>query len=1443
MSNKFKNKDFTEISRKSRVKMYKSGKHWVRVIMSSIGLFRLAGGTSTENIKVKVNGPISSSKSTFLVRGLAAASAVAGGSIVLDQLQENVVYASEVNTESTLATGDTVALSGTSTEVASESASTTETASTTESSTESVSEVASTTESDTTSESVSISESVSTSTSESVSVSESTSTSVSASESVVASESVSTSESALLSEAVSEAAAVANSQASASTTESTTADSTTTTSTPTEVLEQVTSEAEILVDLGQKELVATEDTSLATAVAATQAEVAAAKLILADPTATVEQVEAQIVAVKTANEALAAELLKRDEDGVLTAVLSATATTKIGEGSGVLVNATTETSPGNDADGNPLPGDMQDPNGATVKSVTSGKMTGTTVSGYKTFQFASLTSWYDATVAGKTVGGTSTGGAYFRLSASEDASNTDVLVELVDSSGNVVETNTLSLDSTANFTYYQSTSGFYNLPIVATYSSVPDSDTVRGNLSLTFNENTVQPSVLVPKKTTVTTYYKDQATGATLATYTMTTLPGLVNTASNSRTFPGYNYSSTTSTDTKQMLLIPGESYVDAVRNVGIVGFKTVTTAVGTDGTIKKVLYIPDPTYTGTLDYSTASTEGFIPVFETSEIPDGGVNTGPKLLASILETHKVEQLLVDAALTENNEGDVLQRGTVITSADDLNLSMGPLMITLQDAERTDDAPMYLRIRLNTDGDYSVLHLNYVRYRTDEEYAQSLKEVATGTRKKPLSWVGVTQIVRFTNPTELSVTETTHWYTVNESESTSISNSQSISTSSSDSASTAISESESNSTSVSESASTAISESESNSKSVSESASIAISESESNSKSVSESASTAISESESNSKSESASQSESLSASASESASVSASQSESLSASASESGSVSASQSESLSASASESASVSASQSESLSASASESASVSASQSESTSVSASVSASTSASESVSQSESLSASASESASVSASQSESLSASASESASVSASQSESLSASASESASVSASQSESLSASASESASVSASQSDSLSESASESASVSASQSDSLSASASESASVSASQSESLSASASESASTSASESASTSASESASTSASESASTSASESASTSASESASTSASESASTSASESASTSASESASTSASESASTSASESASTSASESASTSASESASTSASESASTSASESASTSASESASTSASESASTSASESASTSASESASTSASESASTSASESASTSASESASTSASESASTSASESASTSASESASTSASESASTSASESASEQAKIGSVIVNYVDSEGNVIKAPVKDTTDAPVGSDYDTTDNKPKEIITEDGTRYILVPSKTIGSENGQVVEGETSITYVYQKVANWIPQIPGVPSTDYPEVPYPFDPTNPDVPVTPNPGTVIPYVPGYTPVDPKDNTPLTPVDPEDPSKGYVPPTPENPGI
>ncbi|HEM5098907.1 TPA: MucBP domain-containing protein, partial [Streptococcus suis] len=121
-------------------------------------------------------------------------------------------------------------------------------------------------------------------------------------------------------------------------------------------------------------------------------------------------------------------------------------------------------------------------------------------------------------------------------------------------------------------------------------------------------------------------------------------------------------------------------------------------------------------------------------------------------------------------------------------------------------------------------------------------------------------------------------------------------------------------------------------------------------------------------------------------------------------------------------------------------------------------------------------------------------------------------------------------------------------------------------------------------------------------------------------------------------------------------------------------------------------------------------------------------------------------------------------------------------------------------------KAGNVIVHYITEDGTVIKATVTDEENAKPGKSYDTTDNKPVEIVTEDGSRYVLIPSKTIGTENGTVEGGKTiEITYVYKKVANWIPQIPGVPEGQEPKVPYPFDPTNPDVPVTPTPDTVIP--------------------------------------
>lgn len=77
---------------------------------------------------------------------------------------------------------------------------------------------------------------------------------------------------------------------------------------------------------------------------------------------------------------------------------------------------------------------------------------------------------------------------------------------------------------------------------------------------------------------------------------------------------------------------------------------------------------------------------------------------------------------------------------------------------------------------------------------------------------------------------------------------------------------------------------------------------------------------------------------------------------------------------------------------------------------------------------------------------------------------------------------------------------------------------------------------------------------------------------------------------------------------------------------------------------------------------------------------------------------------------------------------------------------------------------GDVEVHYVkdDKERTVLKEPVADTTQAKVGTKYDTTDHKP-QVITKDGVSYELV--RTEGKETGDVVKGKTVVTYVYREV------------------------------------------------------------------------------
>ncbi|WP_156409539.1 accessory Sec-dependent serine-rich glycoprotein adhesin, partial [Ligilactobacillus equi] len=162
MKQKKFNSEFRETDRKVRAKLYKSGKHWVRVLLSNIGLLRVSGGMAPEKVTidaktVKEITETSEKNKQLILKGAAATAALLGGTAVVNQTaqadQTNLATTNQVN----------VANSQSETQATSESVS-----------------------QDTTSESVSVSgsasESLSVSTSSSESISESSSVSTSTSE-------------------------------------------------------------------------------------------------------------------------------------------------------------------------------------------------------------------------------------------------------------------------------------------------------------------------------------------------------------------------------------------------------------------------------------------------------------------------------------------------------------------------------------------------------------------------------------------------------------------------------------------------------------------------------------------------------------------------------------------------------------------------------------------------------------------------------------------------------------------------------------------------------------------------------------------------------------------------------------------------------------------------------------------------------------------------------------------------------------------------------------------------------------------------------------------------------------------------------------------------------------------------------------------------------------
>ena len=136
-----------------------------------------------------------------------------------------------------------------------------------------------------------------------------------------------------------------------------------------------------------------------------------------------------------------------------------------------------------------------------------------------------------------------------------------------------------------------------------------------------------------------------------------------------------------------------------------------------------------------------------------------------------------------------------------------------------------------------------------------------------------------------------------------------------------------------------------------------------------------------------------------------------------------------------------------------------------------------------------------------------------------------------------------------------------------------------------------------------------------------------------------------------------------------------------------------------------------------------------------------------------------------------------------------------------------------------------LVVKYVDEKGKDLIP--SETTEGKVGDEYTTTG----KVIPG----YVLV--RVDGEAKGKIGKDGSTVTYVYKPLGSWIPNIPGQPTSP---IKYPNDPQDPTKPGSYKP--VLPYVPGYTPVD-GNGQPLKPVDPQDPTKGYiVPDIPANPG-
>ncbi|HFU4117123.1 TPA: MucBP domain-containing protein, partial [Streptococcus suis] len=535
------------------------------------------------------------------------------------------------------------------------------------------------------------------------------------------------------------------------------------------VLEQVISEAEVLANEASRLYATTQagNEALKTAADATKLSATEATTVLNDSLATLEQVNAQIDAVRTNVEALAVEFRKFSPDGEISvALFAAVGTTSglnnIGDGSGTLINTgTTATAP------------MTDANGASVESRVDSKYAPTEVAGYYTLNYLPV-SYYDVIMGYqryKPTGGTSTGGAYFRASIKSSNVADPILLELVAKDGTLLESHYMTPNVATDFTYFQATSGV-NKPMTATIRTDVASDTVVGQIFIQFDDNTVatvsspsqMPNTLISQPWEYTTYYKTTAdsTNETLATYTIVGVPGNTVTPSGTREFGGYEYVNTT-TESITVNQVAGAPYVERTRaHVNGTYHKTVATPVGDDGSIKIDLYFADPNSTATPDFQTTTEENFIKVLSTQTMGYTETNTTHMLASNLFDKYPI--YFVDAgteAPVGTDKGPVPVKGTRLTSADQLDLNNLKSMsqyfqVTFKENAAAGELS-FVRIGVAAVGQTKTVRLEYnVKGDSTETSDQ-----ADGTNRV-VTYKGTFISVSLENKPTI-VTETTHWY--------------------------------------------------------------------------------------------------------------------------------------------------------------------------------------------------------------------------------------------------------------------------------------------------------------------------------------------------------------------------------------------------------------------------------------------------------------------------------------------------------------------------------------------------------------------------------------------------------------------------------------------------------------------------------------------------------